>query len=71
VYANLSCPAGCPCEVLRLLHGPLRIACRLVMILLSQRGWTATTIADLGCDPTTVRRWFHCEDVAEVLAPPV
>jgi transposase len=30
------------------------------MILLSQRGWTATQIADLlGYDPSTVRRWIH------------
>jgi transposase len=62
VYANPSCPAraGCPCDVTRLLHGPHRIALRLVMIMLSQRGWTASTIAELlGCDPATVRRWIH------------
>jgi Homeodomain-like domain len=36
---------------------------RLVMILLSQHGWTAGTIAELlGCDPRTVRRWVHRYD---------
>jgi len=60
VYANPSCPAGCPCDLLRLLHGPHRTACRLVMILLSQQGFSAAQIADLlGYDPTTVRRWIH------------
>src|SRR6266508_1716618 len=38
VYANPSCPAADPCDLLRLLHGPHRLACRLVMILLSQLG---------------------------------
>jgi DNA-directed RNA polymerase specialized sigma24 family protein len=42
------------------------------MVLLSHHGLSAATIAELlGCDPATVRRWIHCEDVAEVLAPPV
>jgi transposase len=60
VYAKRSCPAGDPCDLLRLLHGPHRIGLRLVMILLSQQGWTAVTIAELlGCDPHTVRRWVH------------
>ncbi len=60
VYANPACPAGCPCDVLRLLHGRHRLGCRLVMILLSHRGWTASAIAELlGCDPATVRRWIH------------
>jgi transposase len=60
VYANPACPAGCPCDVARLLHGPHRVATRLVMILLSQRGWPASAIAELlGCDPATVRRWIH------------
>src|SRR6266498_1639961 len=60
VYANPSCPAADPCDLLRLLHGPHRLACRLQMILLSQQGWTATQIADLlGYDPSTVRRWIH------------
>jgi transposase len=60
VYANPSCPAHDPCDLLRLLHGPHRVGCRLVMILLSQQGWTTTQIADLlGYDPCTVRRWIH------------
>jgi hypothetical protein len=55
VYAKPSCPAGCPCDLLGLLHGPHRIACRLVMVLLSHHGLSAATIADLlGCDPGTV-----------------
>jgi hypothetical protein len=30
------------------------------MILLSQRGWPASAIAELlGCDAVTVRRWIH------------
>jgi transposase len=60
VYANHSCPAGCPCDVARLLHGPYRVGARLVMILLSHQGWSAAAIAGLlGCDPSTVRRWIH------------
>jgi transposase len=60
VYANLPCPAGCPCDLLRLLHGPHRVGARLVIILLSCRGWSPATIAELlGCDPATVRRWIH------------
>jgi transposase len=39
---------------------PHRVGVRLVMILLSHRGWTAVAIAELlGCDPSTVRRWIH------------
>jgi transposase len=46
--------------VLGLLHGPHRVGCRLVMILLSQQGLAASQIADLlGYDPSTVRRWIH------------
>jgi hypothetical protein len=41
VYANLACPAGCPCDVLGALHGPHRVGLRLVMILLSARGQSA------------------------------
>jgi len=60
VYANRSCPAGCPCDVLGLLAGRHRIGYRLVMILLSQRDWPLAAIAELlGCDPSTVRRWIH------------
>ena len=47
VYANPACPAADLCDLLRRLHGPYRVGCRLVMILLSQQGWTATQIADL------------------------
>jgi glutamate--cysteine ligase len=36
--------------VIQLLHGPHRVAVRLVMILLAQRGWPASAIAELlGC----------------------
>jgi hypothetical protein len=60
VYAKRSCPAGDPCDLLGLLQGPHRVGYRLVMILLSQHGWSAATIASLlGCDPRTVRRWVH------------
>jgi Winged helix-turn helix len=60
VYANRACPAGDPCDLLRLLQGPHRVGYRLVMIPRSQRGWPAATIASLlGCDPRTVRRWVH------------
>jgi transposase len=60
VYANLSCSAGCACDVAQLLHGPYRVGARLVMILLSSQGWPPAAIAGLlGCDPATVRRWIH------------
>jgi transposase len=60
VYAKRPCLAGDSCDLLGLLHGPHRVGCRLVMILLSQHGWSATGIAELlGCDPRTVRRWVH------------
>lgn len=60
VYANPCCPAADPCDLLRLLHGPHRVGCRLVMILLSRQGWPPSQIADLlGYDPSTVRRWIH------------
>jgi transposase len=60
VYANPACPASDSCDVLRLLHGPHRVGCRLVIILLSQQGWAAAQIAGLlGYDPSTVRRWIH------------
>jgi transposase len=60
VYAKPACPASDPCDVLRLLHGPHRVACRLLMILLSQQGLPAAKIAGLlGYDPVTVRRWIH------------
>ena len=60
VYAKPPCPAGCPCDVARLLYGPHRVGARLVMILLSCQGWPPAAIAELlGCDPVTVRRWVH------------
>jgi Homeodomain-like domain/DDE superfamily endonuclease len=60
VYAKPSCPAGCPCDVVGLLHGPHRVGARLVMILLSHQHWPPVAIAELlGCDPATVRRWIH------------
>jgi transposase len=60
VYAKRACPAGDPCDLLGLLHGPHRVGYRLVMILLSQQDSSATRIAELlGCDPRTVRRWVH------------
>jgi transposase len=60
LYAKPSCPAAAPCDLLRLLHGPHRLACRLLMILLSQQGFSAARIAGLlGYDPATVRRWIH------------
>ncbi len=63
MYANPNCPAACPCDLLGLLHGPHRVGCRLVMILLSQQGCSAAQIAGLlGCDPCTVRRWIHRYD---------
>ncbi len=72
VYAKPSCPAGDPCDLLGPAARPHRIACRLLMILLSQQGWPAAAVAGLlGDDPSTVRRWIHCEDVGVVLAPPV
>jgi hypothetical protein len=53
-------PAATCCDLLRLLHGPDRVACRLLMILRSQQGWPAAQIADLlGYDPSTVRRWIR------------
>src|SRR5512132_1090835 len=60
VYAKRSCPAGDPCDLLGLLHGPHRVGCRLVMLLLSQQGWSATQIAGLlGYDPSTVHRYHQ------------
>ena len=60
VSANLACPAGCPCDVARLLHGRHRVGARLVMILLSSQRLSPAVIAELlGCDAATVRRWIH------------
>ncbi|HZT96623.1 MAG TPA: hypothetical protein VFB34_07270 [Chloroflexota bacterium] len=39
-------------HLLALLHGPLRLALRLAMVLMSLEGYPATTIAEpLGYDP--------------------
>jgi transposase len=58
VYATV--PAGAHPDLLAALHGRWRVAARLVMILLSARGWSAAAIAELlGYDPRTVRRWVH------------
>lgn len=47
-------------ELLALLHGPHRVAARLVMIVCSARGWDAAQVAELlGYHPRTVRRWVH------------
>jgi len=71
VYAKRPCPAGDSCDVLGLLHGPHRVGCRLVMILLSQHGWSATGIAELlGCDPRTVRRWVHRYNITAATGSP-
>ena len=51
VYANLACPAGCPCDVLGALHGPHRVGLRLVMILLSARGQSASATAAPSSSP--------------------
>jgi len=63
VHAKPACtatPAGCPCDVARLRHGPHRVAARLVMILLSCQRWPPAAIAELlGYDSATVRRWIH------------
>jgi transposase len=60
VYAKHACPAGDSCDLLGLLQGPHRVGYRLIMVLLSQQDWSATTIAELlGCDPRTVRRWVQ------------
>jgi hypothetical protein len=69
VYAKPSCPAGDRCDLLRLLHGPHRIGGRLVMILLSQHGWSAATIAELlGCDPRALSLHTLHRRVREVAA---
>ena len=60
LYAKSSCSAADPCYLLRLLHGRHRIACRLLIILLSQQGMAASQIADLlSYVPSTVRRGIH------------
>jgi transposase len=58
VYATV--PADAHPDLLAALHGPHRVALRLVMILLSHQGWPSAAIAGLlDYDPLTVRRWIH------------
>jgi transposase len=58
VYATVH--AGAHPDLLAALHGRWRVATRLVMILLSARGWSPAAIAELlGYHPRTVRRWIH------------
>jgi transposase len=60
VYANPAHPHSARADLLRLLHGPHRLACRQIMIVLSLHGWPPTQIAELlGYNPATVRRWIH------------
>jgi transposase len=57
VFANV--PATAEGEILSLLHGPLRTATRLLMVLLSSHGWSPAEIGSLlDCHPGTVRRWI-------------
>lgn len=57
VFANVPAPAQN--EILSLLHGPLRTATRLVMVLLSSYGWSPAEIGSLfDYHPGTVRRWI-------------
>jgi len=47
-------------QVIDLLHGPWRVATRLVMVLLASEGMSPAEIADLlDYHPGTVRRWIH------------
>ena len=58
VYATV--PTDAHPDLLGALHGRWRVAARLVMILLSARGWDAVQVAELlGYHPRTVRRWIH------------
>jgi transposase len=58
VYANLTDQQHH--DLLTALHGQWRVAARLVMILLSAAGMSATEIAALlHYDPVTVRRWIN------------
>jgi transposase len=58
VYATV--PAAAHPDLLAALHGRWRVGARLVMILLSARGWDAAQVAELlGCHPRTVRRWVR------------
>jgi transposase len=58
VYATV--PTHAHAELLAALHGPWRVATRMLMVVLSGRGWSASAIAELlGYDPVTVRRWIR------------
>ncbi len=53
-------PADAHPDLLAALHGRWRVGARLVMIVLSARGFHAAQVAELlGYDPRTVRRWVH------------
>jgi transposase len=57
VYARM--PAEQHTELITALHGPWRTATRMVIVVLSAAGWSASEIADLlQYDPATVRRWI-------------
>ncbi|GAA2717653.1 IS630 family transposase [Actinoplanes palleronii] len=57
VYARM--PAEQHTELITALHGPWRTATRIVIVVLSAGGMSASEIADLlHYDPTTVRRWI-------------
>ena len=66
VYARI--PAEQHTELITALHGPWRTANRMVIIVLSAAGLSASEIADLlHYDPVTVRRWItrhHNEGLA-------
>jgi DNA-directed RNA polymerase specialized sigma24 family protein len=52
-------------ELVTALHGPWRVAARIVIVLLSASGMSAPEIADLlHYEPVTVRRWIarHTHD---------
>lgn len=52
-------------ELITALHGPWRFAARVVIVLLSASGMSASEIADLlHYEPVTVRRWIaqHTRD---------
>ncbi|RSM40151.1 IS630 family transposase, partial [Actinoplanes sp. ATCC 53533] len=66
VYASMS--AQQHTELITALHGPWRNATRIMMVVLSAAGWSASEIADLlHYDPKTVRAWIarhHAEGLA-------
>ena len=57
VYASMSEQQHT--ELITALHGPWRNATRIMMVVLSAAGWSASEIADLlHYDPKTVRTWI-------------